>query len=84
MRLSCTIGELFVEIHQHRPVPLAFGALVGGDSVPISKRFFGTRKLYRVPGLLWAVVCVVLHLVILVEHRLVTDTHRHTNEQTDG
>jgi len=34
---------------------------------------FGTRK--RVPGLLRGVVCVILRLDVLVEHRLVTDRH---------
>jgi len=39
---------------------------------------FGIRK--RVPGLSCGVVCVILHLAVPVEHRLVTDgqTDRHT------
>ena len=37
------------------------------------------RQKNRVPGLSCGVVCVILHLAILVEHRLVTDgrTDRH-------
>ena len=35
-----------------------------------------------VPGLSRGVVCVILRLAVLVEHRLVTD--RRTDRQTDG
>jgi len=35
----------------------------------------------RVPGVLCRVVCVILHLAVLVEHRLVTDGR--TDGQTD-
>jgi len=48
MRVSCTVfenSELFVEIHQLRPTPPAFGAPVWGDPIRISKRFLGIRKL---------------------------------------
>jgi len=31
----------------------------------------------RVPGLSCGVVCVILSIAVLVEHRLVTDRHRH-------
>jgi len=43
------------------------------------EKIFGTRKL-RALGLSWGVVCMFLCLAILVELRLVTDTHtdRHT------
>jgi len=36
----------------------------------------------RVPGLSCGVVCVILRLAVLVEHRLVTD--KQTDRQTDG
>jgi len=36
----------------------------------------------RVPGASCGVVCVILRLAVLVEHRLVTD--RRTDGQTDG
>ena len=40
----------------------------------------------RVPGLSCGVVCVILRLAVLVEHRLVTDgrTDGQTDRQTDG
>ena len=40
----------------------------------------------RVPGLSCGVVCVILRLAVLVEHRLVTDgrTDRQTDRQTQG
>jgi len=28
-----------------------------------------------VPGLLYGVVCVIVHVAVLIEHRLVTDGH---------
>jgi len=36
-----------------------------------------------VPGLSCGVVCVILRLAVLVEHRLVTDTDTDTDRQTD-
>ena len=40
------------------------------------------RQKTRVPGLSCGVVCVILRLAVLVEHRLVTDGR--TDRQTDG
>ena len=40
------------------------------------------RQENRVPGLSCGVVCVILRLAVLVEHRLVTDGQR--DRQTDG
>jgi len=34
----------------------------------------------RVPGVSCAVVCVILRFAVLVEHRLVTDRHRHRQD----
>ena len=59
-------------LSQLRPTPPAFGAPVGVTPFELEK-MFGIRK--RVPGLSRGLVCVILHLAILVEHRLVTDTH---------
>ena len=48
---------------------VAFGAPVGVTPVEF-------RGDLRVPGLSCGVVCVILRLAVLVEHRLVTDRHR--------
>ena len=40
------------------------------------------RQKTRVPGLSCGVVCVILRLAVLVEHRLVTD--RRTDRRTQG
>ena len=40
------------------------------------------RQKTRVPGLLYGVVCVILRVAVLVEHRLVTD--RQIDGQTQG
>ena len=44
------------------------------------------RQKTRVPGLSCGVVCVILRLAVLVEHRLVTDgrTDGQTDRQTEG
>jgi len=38
---------------------------------------------YRVMGLSCGVICVILRLVVLIQYRSVTDTHTHTDRQTD-
>jgi len=38
----------------------------------------------RVPGLSCGVVCVILHLAVLVEHRLVTDGQTDRQTQSHG
>ena len=43
------------------------------------RKFFGVRKLES-RG--YGVVCVILRLAVLVEHRLVTDRHRQTRTDT--
>jgi len=42
------------------------------------------RQKTRVPGLSCGVVCVILRLAVLVEHRLVTDGQTDVRRQTDG
>jgi len=50
---------------------------------PVDFRRDLLRQKTRVPGLSCGVVCVILRLAVLVEHRLVTDTDRQTDRQTD-
>jgi len=59
--------------------PPAFGAPAGGD--PVEFRGDLWRQKTRFPRLSCGVVCVILHLAILVEHRLVTDGR--TDGRTD-
>jgi len=40
------------------------------------------RQKTRVPDLSSGVVCMILHLTVLLEHRLVTDTDRQTQTDT--
>ena len=42
----------------------------------------GIRKVSRIPGLSYGVICVILGLAIFVELRIVTD--RQTDRQTHG
>jgi len=55
---------------------------LGVTSLEFCRDFW--RQKTRVPGLLYGVVCVILGLAILVEHRLVTDGWKDkTNRRTD-
>jgi len=56
--------------------PRVFGSPVGGNSVEILLRC--CRQISRVSSLPCGVVCVMIHLAVLIEHRLVIDG------QTDG
>ena len=38
----------------------------------------------RIPVVLCGVVCVILRLAVLVDHRLLTDGHRHRQTQTQA
>ena len=53
-------------------IPPAYGSLVGGDPAEFHGDLWYQKT--RVPGLSYGVVCVILHLAVLVELRLVTDT----------
>ena len=54
--------------------------------IPVEFRGNLWRQETKVPGLSCGVVCVILRLAVLVEHRLVTDgqTDRQTDRRTDG
>ena len=60
-----------------KPTPPAFGAPHKGVT-PVEFRGDLWHQKTRVPGLSCDVVCVILRLAVLVEHRLVTDTDRQT------
>ena len=60
------------------------GASAGGDPGGISLTSAGIRKPDRVFRLSSGFPCVILRLAVLVEHRLVTDRHTHTDSQTRG
>ena len=50
--------------------------------IPVEFRGDLWRQKTRVPGLSCGVVCVILRLAVLVQHRLVTDRHRRTQTDT--
>jgi len=80
MRLFCTVFEiqrLFVEIHQLLPTRPAFGTPLGVSSFKFRQDLWHQKT--RVPGLSCGFDCFILHLAILVEHRLVTDKHTQTH-----
>jgi len=52
--------------------------------IPVEFRGDLWRQKTRVCGVPCGVVCVILRLAVLVDHRLVTDRHRHTGRNMWG
>jgi len=77
MCLSCTVFEiysrLFVESRRFLPTPPSFGAPIKGAVTTVEFRGDLWHQETSVPGLSCGVVCVILRLAVLVEHRLETD-----------
>jgi len=55
--------------------PPAFDAYVGVTPFEFCRAL--PHQKARVPGLSCAVLCLIIHLAVLVEHRLVTDRQTH-------
>ena len=84
MRLSCTrfrdIASYLSKVADFDPPHLYLAHPQG--VIPVEFRGDLWLQKTRVPGLSCGVVCVILPLAVLVEHRLVTD--RQTDRRTDG
>ena len=84
MRLSCTVFEIQPAIGQKSPI-LTHPTCIRRPRRGVTPvEFCGDlwRQKTRVPGLSCGVVCVILRLAVLVEHRLVTDGR--TDGRTQG
>jgi len=79
MRLSCTvfrdIASYLSKVADFDPPHLYLAPLQEVTPVEFCGDLWHLKT--RVPGLSCDVVCVILHLAVLVELRLVTDRHRH-------
>jgi len=63
---------MLVENCQYEPTPSGFGVSVGGDPLEFAE-ICGIRKLESLPELLYSIACMIQHLAVLVQCRLVTD-----------
>jgi len=80
MRLSCTVFEIWWVICRNSPPsthPTCIWRPVGDVPVAFPKDFWHQKT--RVPGLSCGLLCVILRLAVLVEHRLVTDSQTHSH-----
>jgi len=81
MRLSCIVFEIYPIICQKTPIlihPACIRRPHNGWSTPVEFRGDLWHQKTRLPGLSCAGVCLMLHLSVLIEHRLVTDRHGQT------
>jgi len=82
MCLSFTVFEIWAsylsKVADFNPPRLHLAPSYGVTLVEFHRDLW--RQKTRFPELSCGVVCVILYLAVLVEHRLVTDRHR----QTDG
>jgi len=85
MRLSFTVFEILPVICRKLPI-LTHPTCIWPAPLQgvIAVEFCGDlwHQITTFPGLSCGVVCVILRLAVLVEHRLVTDRHRQTQAST--
>jgi len=75
-------SKILVENRRSEPNPPLFDAPLGVIPFQFSRDFW--RQKYRVSGLSYDTVCVILGLVVFVELRLVTDGRIDRQTQDDG
>jgi len=63
--------EIVVKNRQFEPAPPLFVTQIGAIPLEFRRDFWHQKT--RVPDVSYGVVCVILFLAVLVEHRLVTD-----------